>query len=154
MQIVSGGRRMARHCVQTRPYKKYHPLLHWCSPHTPLPYPLLLSFLHPSEHGSSTRRSAIDRPNCKMASAEPIVVEDEDNQATESQVINEVSSTAREIARSLRYRNTRSGRRSSVLHTIPQLYAHISTPFLYDTVITHALTWPSLTCQWLPDEQT
>lgn len=29
-----------------------------------------------------------------------------------------------------------------------------STPFLYDTVITHALTWPSLTCQWLPDENT
>ncbi|OXH00180.1 histone acetyltransferase type B subunit 2, partial [Cryptococcus neoformans A5-35-17] len=26
-----------------------------------------------------------------------------------------------------------------------------NTPFLYDTVITHALTWPSLTCQWLPD---
>lgn len=29
-----------------------------------------------------------------------------------------------------------------------------STPFLYDTVITHALTWPSLTCQWLPDCET
>lgn len=28
-----------------------------------------------------------------------------------------------------------------------------STPFLYDTVITHALTWPSLTCQWLPDRE-
>jgi len=26
-----------------------------------------------------------------------------------------------------------------------------NTPFLYDAVITHALEWPSLTVQWLPD---
>eukprot|EP00128_Syssomonas_multiformis_P009053 Colp12_sorted_trinity150504_noHs@11388 len=26
-----------------------------------------------------------------------------------------------------------------------------NTPFLYDLVMTHALTWPSLTIQWLPD---
>jgi hypothetical protein len=26
-----------------------------------------------------------------------------------------------------------------------------NTPFLYDTVLTHCLTWPSLTCDWLPD---
>ncbi|KAI9302439.1 WD40-repeat-containing domain protein [Cunninghamella echinulata] len=26
-----------------------------------------------------------------------------------------------------------------------------NSPFLYDLVITHALKWPSLTCQWLPD---
>jgi histone-binding protein RBBP4 len=25
-----------------------------------------------------------------------------------------------------------------------------NTPFLYDLVMTHALEWPSLTCQWLP----
>lgn len=25
-----------------------------------------------------------------------------------------------------------------------------NTPFLYDLLITHALEWPSLTCQWLP----
>lgn len=25
-----------------------------------------------------------------------------------------------------------------------------NTPFLYDFVLTHALEWPSLTCQWLP----
>ena len=25
------------------------------------------------------------------------------------------------------------------------------TPFLYDLVMTHALEWPSLTAQWLPD---
>lgn len=25
-----------------------------------------------------------------------------------------------------------------------------NTPYLYDLVITHALEWPSLTCQWLP----
>ena len=27
-----------------------------------------------------------------------------------------------------------------------------NTPFLYDAVLTHCLTWPSLTCQWLPDK--
>lgn len=26
-----------------------------------------------------------------------------------------------------------------------------NTPFLYDLVITHALEWPSLTVEWLPD---
>lgn len=26
-----------------------------------------------------------------------------------------------------------------------------NTPFLYDMIITHALEWPSLTCQWMPD---
>lgn len=25
-----------------------------------------------------------------------------------------------------------------------------NSPFLYDLVVTHALEWPSLTCQWLP----
>ncbi len=29
-----------------------------------------------------------------------------------------------------------------------------NTPFLYDLVITHALEWPSLTVQWLPDKTT
>nr|QKY15247.1 nucleosome remodeling factor (CAF1) [Polytomella parva] len=28
-----------------------------------------------------------------------------------------------------------------------------NTPFLYDLVITHALEWPSLTVQWLPDKE-
>jgi len=28
-----------------------------------------------------------------------------------------------------------------------------NTPFLYDLVVTHALEWPSLTCQWLPDKR-
>ena len=26
-----------------------------------------------------------------------------------------------------------------------------NTPFLYDMIMTHALEWPSLTCQWMPD---
>lgn len=26
-----------------------------------------------------------------------------------------------------------------------------NTPFLYDLVLTRALDWPSLTCQWFPD---
>eukprot|EP00823_Brevimastigomonas_motovehiculus_P002527 TRINITY_DN1543_c0_g1_i1.p1 TRINITY_DN1543_c0_g1~~TRINITY_DN1543_c0_g1_i1.p1 ORF type:complete len:448 (-),score=105.20 TRINITY_DN1543_c0_g1_i1:454-1797(-) len=29
-----------------------------------------------------------------------------------------------------------------------------NTPFLYDLVMTHALEWPSLTVQWLPDKRT
>ncbi len=29
-----------------------------------------------------------------------------------------------------------------------------NTPFLYDLVVTHALTWPSLTCEWLPEVHT
>jgi histone-binding protein RBBP4 len=28
-----------------------------------------------------------------------------------------------------------------------------NTPFLYDLVLTHALEWPSLTLQWLPDSR-
>jgi hypothetical protein len=26
-----------------------------------------------------------------------------------------------------------------------------NTPFLYDLIMTHALEWPSLTIQWIPD---
>ena len=26
-----------------------------------------------------------------------------------------------------------------------------NTPYLYDAVVTHALDWPTLTCQWFPD---
>ncbi len=29
-----------------------------------------------------------------------------------------------------------------------------NAPFLYDVVLTHALDWPSLTVQWLPDKRT
>jgi hypothetical protein len=29
-----------------------------------------------------------------------------------------------------------------------------NTPFLYDLVMTHALEWPSLTVQWLPEVTT
>lgn len=28
-----------------------------------------------------------------------------------------------------------------------------NTPFLYDLIMTHALEWPSLTVQWLPDKR-
>jgi histone-binding protein RBBP4 len=28
-----------------------------------------------------------------------------------------------------------------------------NTPFLYDLVVTHALEWPSLSVQWLPDKE-
>jgi histone-binding protein RBBP4 len=28
-----------------------------------------------------------------------------------------------------------------------------NAPFLYDLVITHAIEWPSLTVQWLPDKK-
>uniref|UniRef100_A0A8C8VTB2 Histone-binding protein RBBP4-like N-terminal domain-containing protein n=1 Tax=Peromyscus maniculatus bairdii TaxID=230844 RepID=A0A8C8VTB2_PERMB len=39
-------------------------------------------------------------------------------------------------------------------HTVEErviFYAMKNTPFLYDLVMTHALEWPSLTAQWLPD---
>ncbi|KAI9273769.1 histone-binding protein RBBP4 or subunit C of CAF1 complex-domain-containing protein, partial [Helicostylum pulchrum] len=29
-----------------------------------------------------------------------------------------------------------------------------NSPFLYDLLVTHALDWPSLTCQWFPDVET
>jgi hypothetical protein len=29
-----------------------------------------------------------------------------------------------------------------------------NSPFLYDLVITHALEWPTLTCQYFPDVET
>ncbi|WVW86975.1 histone acetyltransferase type B subunit 2 [Kwoniella bestiolae CBS 10118] len=61
-----------------------------------------------------------------MAPSEPIEIEDDiSNAGDDSQVINE------------EYKIWKK-----------------NTPFLYDTVITHALTWPSLTCQWLPDQTT
>lgn len=28
-----------------------------------------------------------------------------------------------------------------------------NAPFLYDLVMTHALEWPSLTVQWIPDKE-
>ena len=28
-----------------------------------------------------------------------------------------------------------------------------NAPYLYDLVITHALDWPTLTCQWFPDKE-
>jgi histone-binding protein RBBP4 len=28
-----------------------------------------------------------------------------------------------------------------------------NAPYLYDVVITHALDWPTLTCQWFPDKE-
>lgn len=28
-----------------------------------------------------------------------------------------------------------------------------NAPYLYDVIITHALDWPSLTCQWFPDKE-
>ena len=32
-------------------------------------------------------------------------------------------------------------------------YRKKNAPYLYDMVITHALDWPSLTCQWFPDKE-
>ena len=34
-----------------------------------------------------------------------------------------------------------------------QLIRKKNAPYLYDVVITHALDWPSLTCQWFPDKE-
>ncbi|RSH93356.1 Histone acetyltransferase type B subunit 2 [Saitozyma podzolica] len=60
-----------------------------------------------------------------MPPAEPITIDDDDHSAgDENQIVNE------------EYKIWKK-----------------NVPFLYDTVITHALTWPSLTCQWLPDRE-
>lgn len=84
--------------------------------------------------------------------SDPIVVDDElGDDAVENQTINEVRFASQSDTIPDSRRNTKYGRRST---TGPRLQLTLSTPFLYDTVITHALTWPSLTCQWLPDEHT
>lgn len=101
-----------------------------------------------------------------MAPPEPIEVDDGDvAQASESQIINEVRSTAfsspffshhsvsanTELAAGVQDMEEEVGlERPATEIKLTQ----ISTPFLYDTVITHALVWPSLTCQWLPDKET
>jgi len=42
-------------------------------------------------------------------------------------------------------------RASGVMYTLP--YRKKNAPYLYDLMITHALDWPSLTCQWFPDKE-
>ena len=37
---------------------------------------------------------------------------------------------------------------------IAKYWELISSPFLYDIVVTHALEWPTLTTQWFPDKET
>ena len=44
---------------------------------------------------------------------------------------------------------TRSGRNFRVT----LCYRKKNAPYLYDLMITHALDWPSLTCQWFPDKE-
>lgn len=36
---------------------------------------------------------------------------------------------------------------------VPHAIRKKNAPYLYDVVITHALDWPSLTCQWFPDKE-
>jgi hypothetical protein len=36
---------------------------------------------------------------------------------------------------------------------LAQMNRKKNAPYLYDVVITHALDWPSLTCQWFPDKE-
>ncbi len=49
------------------------------------------------------------------------------------------------------YPRTLLGRRGAIIPTQPVWKKN--SPFLYDLVVTHALEWPSLTCQWFPDKQ-
>ncbi|CAI5949353.1 unnamed protein product [Closterium sp. NIES-65] len=39
------------------------------------------------------------------------------------------------------------------VYSLPRVIWKKNTPFLYDLVITHALEWPSLTVQWMPERQ-
>jgi histone-binding protein RBBP4 len=41
--------------------------------------------------------------------------------------------------------------RRPISHTQEYKIWKKNTPYLYDTVLTHALLWPTLTCQFLPD---
>jgi histone-binding protein RBBP4 len=55
-------------------------------------------------------------------------------------------------------RNTRHGGWCFILDIIwcfanSREYRKKNAPYLYDLVITHALDWPSLTCQWFPDKE-
>ena len=47
------------------------------------------------------------------------------------------------------------GEAASLEQTINEEYKiwKKNTPFLYDLVLTHALEWPSLTVQWLPEKR-
>lgn len=91
-----------------------------------------------------------------MSADDPIEVGEELSAAEENQIINEVGVPAIwPYPRTDGCRSTRSGRRSELSPAGEWMSSTDgSTPFLYDTVITHALTWPSLTCQWLPDVET
>ena len=57
------------------------------------------------------------------------------------------------------YRSTRRGECLYVLlherkiNSVSNAIRKKNAPYLYDVVITHALDWPSLTCQWFPDKE-
>lgn len=53
-------------------------------------------------------------------------------------------------------RNIKHGTLQSLRNTYASHATHRrkkNAPYLYDLVITHALDWPSLTCQWFPDKE-
>lgn len=87
----------------------------------------------------------------------------EDEQAEEeNKIINEVCSTffvlrLLYINAYFLHRSTRSGivyfKTQMMRNEFMRDYRKKNSPYLYDVVMTSALPWPSLTCQWFPDKE-
>ena len=95
----------------------------------------------------------------------PQVIEDEEDDLQaeeENKLINEVRGRAYYYPRTASYCILHVGIQNMVRvcalsrENNPQLgrpNRKKNAPYLYDVVITHALDWPSLTCQWFPDKE-
>lgn len=90
----------------------------------------------------------------------PQIEEVEDDLAAEEEnkLINEVRSVlpySEPSQWSAARRNTKPGESYSSIINFKTIffYRKKNAPYLYDVVITHALDWPSLTCQWFPDKE-
>lgn len=119
--------------------------------------------LHPSEF-NRVKATPYTQPygTSKM---KPTTVDDDFEEAEEeNKVINEVRVTSRwlsvpaelshpSFSRSIKYGLwliSAWSRGTLILALTPRKK---NAPYLYDLLITHALDWPSLTCQWFPDKE-
>jgi hypothetical protein len=90
----------------------------------------------------------------------PTVVEDEFEDAEEeNKFINEVSIPSN-VYNLIPLLSFPAGVQDMVRHrsrtgavSCTSLHRKKNAPYLYDLMITHALDWPSLTCQWFPDKE-
>ena len=83
-------------------------------------------------------------------------MEDEEE---ENKLINEVRMRVTTIdislTRATTRRSTRLGKTDLIYGIdciLTRRFRKKNAPYLYDLIITHALDWPSLTCQWFPDK--